>query len=109
MAASVIYHCQEEGIPCPSILVFSDRGLQAKWFLDAALPRQALPRWNACQRYLVDRLAGLAVGLWRGLDELAGLWRAERRFDPTGSADWRASRLAEWHRAVERARGWAAP
>lgn len=54
-------------------------------------------------------LAGLAVGLWRGLDELAGLWRAERRFDPTGSADWRASRLAEWHRAVERARGWAAP
>ena len=54
-------------------------------------------------------LAGLAAGLWQGLDELAGLWRAERRFDPTGSADWRASRLAEWHRAVERARGWAAP
>ena len=54
-------------------------------------------------------LAGLAAGLWQGPDELAGLWRAERRFEPTGSADWRASRIAEWHRAVERARGWAAP
>ncbi|MBL8434042.1 MAG: glycerol kinase, partial [Zoogloea sp.] len=54
-------------------------------------------------------LAGLAVGLWQGPDELAGLWRAERRFEPTGSADWRASRVAEWHRAVDRARSWAAP
>ena len=61
LAASVIYHCQEEGIPCPSILVFSGRGLQAKWFLDAALPRQALPRWNACQRHLIDRLAPLGA------------------------------------------------
>ena len=42
-------------------------------------------------------------------DELAALWRAERRFEPTGSADWRASRVAEWHRAVDRARSWAAP
>ncbi len=54
-------------------------------------------------------LAGLAVELWRGPDELAGLWRAERRFEPAGSTDWRASRVAEWHRAVDRARGWAAP
>lgn len=54
-------------------------------------------------------LAGLAVGLWQGPDELAALWRAERGFEPTGSADWRASRVAEWHRAVDRARSWAAP
>ena len=54
-------------------------------------------------------LAGLAVGRWQGPDELAALWRAERRFEPTGSADWRASRVAEWHRAVDRARSWAAP
>ena len=61
LAASVLYHCQEEGLPGPSILVFSGRGLQAKWFLDAALPRQALPRWNACQRHLIDRLAPLGA------------------------------------------------
>jgi glycerol kinase len=53
--------------------------------------------------------AGLAVGVWRDTTELASHWQAERIFEPTRSADWSASRLAEWHRAVERARGWAMP
>lgn len=57
LASAVLYYCQEEGIPIPSLVVYSGRGLQAKWLLDGTLPRQALPRWNACQRYLVDRLA----------------------------------------------------
>jgi DNA-binding CsgD family transcriptional regulator len=56
LASAVLYHCLQEGIPAPSILIYSGRGIQAKWLLDVALPRQALPRWNACQRYLVDRL-----------------------------------------------------
>jgi hypothetical protein len=30
-------------------------------------------------------------------------------FDPTLPRDAAASRLAEWKRAVERSRGWAAP
>ncbi|WP_199770402.1 helix-turn-helix domain-containing protein [Aeromonas sp. ASNIH3] len=38
------------------MLIFSGRGLQAKWLLDRPVPRQALPRWNACQKYLIDRL-----------------------------------------------------
>jgi hypothetical protein len=54
-------------------------------------------------------LAGLAVGLWRGRMNWPGCGRPSGVFEPAGSADWRASRLAEWHRAVERARGWAAP
>ena len=64
LADSVLYFCQQEGIPTPSLLVFSGRGIQAKWLLDGAVPRAALPRWNACQRYLVDRLkeAGADVG-----------------------------------------------
>jgi len=61
LAAAVLYQCQEEGIPAPSLLVYSGRGLQAKWLLDGTLPRAALPRWNACQRYLIDRLAGLGA------------------------------------------------
>lgn len=61
LAASVLYHCADEGVPTPSLLVFSGRGIQAKWFLDRPLPRQALPRWNACQRHLVDRLAALGA------------------------------------------------
>jgi glycerol kinase len=51
-------------------------------------------------------LAGLAVGYWRGTDELAALWRAERRFMPAMSADERAARLRQWKRAVERAAHW---
>ena len=64
LADSVLYFCHQEGIPTPSILVFSGRGIQAKWLLEGAVPRPALPRWNACQRYLVDRLkvAGADVG-----------------------------------------------
>lgn len=60
LAASVLYHCAQEGIPTPSMLIFSGRGIQAKWLLDGTIPRQALPRWNACQKYLIDRL--MAIG-----------------------------------------------
>lgn len=56
LAASVLYFCAQEGIPTPSMLIFSGRGIQAKWLLDGTIPRQALPRWNACQKYLIDRL-----------------------------------------------------
>ena len=61
LAAAVLYHCAHEGIPAPSILVYSGRGIQAKWLLDGTLPRQALPRWNACQRFLIDRLTPLGA------------------------------------------------
>lgn len=56
MAAALLHFCQEEGIPPPSVVVYSGRGLQAKWLLEGTIPRQALPRWNACQRHLVDTL-----------------------------------------------------
>jgi len=58
---ALLYHCDTEGLPRPSLVIFSGRGLQAKWLLDGTLPRAALPRWNACQRYLIDRLAGLGA------------------------------------------------
>ncbi len=45
----------------PSVLIYSGRGIQAKWLLDGTIPRQALPRWNACQQYLVDRLAHIGA------------------------------------------------
>lgn len=61
LAAAVLHHCAEEGLPPPSLLIYSGRGIQAKWLLDGTIPRQALPRWNACQRYLIDRLASLGA------------------------------------------------
>jgi len=54
-------------------------------------------------------LAGLAVGFWSSADEIAGQWRADRRFEPVMSrAD--AARLRErWREAVSRSKGWVAP
>jgi len=58
---ALLCHCDAEGLPRPSLVIFSGRGLQAKWLLDGTIPRAALPRWNACQRHLIDRLAGLGA------------------------------------------------
>jgi glycerol kinase len=52
-------------------------------------------------------LAGLAVGFWSGVDEIASKWAADRRFEPGMSTDQRQARLAQWRRAVERSRRWA--
>ncbi|MBI4495170.1 MAG: glycerol kinase GlpK [Chloroflexi bacterium] len=54
-------------------------------------------------------LAGLATGVWRSPQELAGRWRLKQAFEPRMSADERDTLYAHWLRAVERARGWAAP
>jgi glycerol kinase len=54
-------------------------------------------------------LAGLETGFWSGLDEIAQQWRAARRFEPAMSADERGQRIAQWHRAIDRARAWDVP
>ena len=43
-------------MPAPSLILFSGRGLQVKWLLERAIPRAALPRWNAVQKQLVTGL-----------------------------------------------------
>ncbi len=48
-------------------------------------------------------LAGLQAGIYQDHDEIAGLWRAERRFTPTLSRDQAEERLARWERAVRQA------
>ncbi len=50
-------------------------------------------------------LAGLGVQFWHSQDEIAAQWQMERRFDPQMSADERSSRLHQWSRAIDRARG----
>jgi len=44
--------------------------------------------------------AGLAVGYWRDLAEIEGLWQADRVFEPKLSADERETLYAGWKRAV---------
>jgi glycerol kinase len=48
-------------------------------------------------------LAGLACGLYRGSDELAGLWQSERRFVPTLDAGRAAALMQRWEHAVRQA------
>jgi glycerol kinase len=45
-------------------------------------------------------LAGLAVGLYDDLDELAAQWQVERRFLPTMPRERAAALMANWERAV---------
>jgi glycerol kinase len=51
-------------------------------------------------------LAGLAVGFWDSLDEVAANWQVDRRFEPAMPRDAAAARLRQWERAVERSRDW---
>jgi glycerol kinase len=54
-------------------------------------------------------LAGLAVGFWNSLEAISSQWQAERCFAPAMSEDQRRALLADWRRAVDRAKAWAAP
>jgi glycerol kinase len=51
-------------------------------------------------------LAGLAVGFWSSLDEVAANWQVDRRFEPRMGRELAAARLRQWERAVERSRDW---
>jgi glycerol kinase len=51
-------------------------------------------------------LAGIATGVW-DLGQVAAMWREAARYEPRMSEDERESLLAEWRRAVARAKGWA--
>jgi glycerol kinase len=54
-------------------------------------------------------LAGLHVGYWRDLDDVAQQWQEQKRFRPQMSDERRTALIAGWERAVERARGWESP
>ncbi len=51
-------------------------------------------------------MAGLAVGFWKDLDDLADNWRIDRRFEPTLPREQVEELRARWSRAVERAKDW---
>ncbi len=51
-------------------------------------------------------LAGLAVGYWSGLDEIADQWKVNAVFAPAMPAERRDALYAGWQRAVGRIRGW---
>jgi len=58
---AALFHCQSLGIPEPTLVIWSGHGLHVKWAFDGPLPAAALPRWNAVQRHLHDKMQ--SVGL----------------------------------------------
>ena len=52
-------------------------------------------------------LAGLAVGVWRDLDEIRATWKPQERYEPKMEQQQRQKLLRGWHKAVDRARNWA--
>jgi len=52
------------------------------------------------------RLAGLATGALKSLDQLADQWEIDRIFEPAAATDDALEERAGWKRAVERSLGW---
>jgi glycerol kinase len=52
-------------------------------------------------------LAGLAVGFWKGREELKRRWGIDKTFSPRMEGAVREKLLAGWHKAVGRSRDWA--
>jgi glycerol kinase len=53
-------------------------------------------------------LAGIATGRWTP-EQVGEMWREAARYEPAMGAGEREALLAGWHRALERAKGWAEP
>jgi glycerol kinase len=53
--------------------------------------------------------AGLAVGFWKNEEEIRGIWRADRVFEPQMSADEAQHRRGRWNDALARSRDWDKP
>ncbi|MBQ9827433.1 MAG: glycerol kinase GlpK [Lachnospiraceae bacterium] len=51
-------------------------------------------------------LAGIKMGFWKDMEEVAANWKAAKRFEPTMSEERRKELFEGWQRAVEHARGW---
>ena len=78
MTEAVLLHIEEHGIPRPSYILFTGRGLLAVWLHDHLKP-QAEPRWAAVEKELVSRLA--PFGADRSASDPARLFRLAGTFN----------------------------
>jgi len=53
-------------------------------------------------------LAGIGTGIW-DVRQVESMWHEAYRYEPQMGSEEREGLLAEWRRAVDRSRGWAAP
>lgn len=79
--------CRGAGIPGPSLIIYSGNGYQAKWVLDAYLPRAAVVRWSLVEKRLVEIFSEL------GADPAAT--DPSRIFRTVGSINPKTGRMVE--------------
>lgn len=51
-------------------------------------------------------LAGLTCGIWKNTDEIRRQWTLDRCYIPAMDKENRTTLLHQWHRAVDRSKGW---
>lgn len=50
--------------------------------------------------------AGLASGIFSGIEEISGIWRCGKEYQPSPESDNVRALVYGWHRAIERAASW---
>lgn len=98
---------EDTGIPLRELRV--DGGASANNFLmqfQADIVDRPLRRPNIRETTALGAayLAGLATGVWSGLEDIRGSWTLDRLYQPAMAADKRTGLLAGWHEAVDRIR-----
>ncbi|MBR0382890.1 MAG: glycerol kinase GlpK [Eubacterium sp.] len=51
-------------------------------------------------------LAGVTVGFWKDMEEVAAKWQCEKRFEPRLTKEEREKLMEGWNKAVSHASGW---
>ena len=100
---------RDTGIPLTELRV--DGGASANNFLmqfQADLNRQTIRRPMIRETTALGAayLAGLAVGVWKDLDDIRSQWTLDKLYHPTMPAEKRDRLLRGWHKAVSRAKAW---
>jgi glycerol kinase len=101
---------QDSGIPISTLRV--DGGMVANGLLmqfqaDMLGVPVVRPRTLETTALGAAYAAGLAVGYWRGLDDLRANWAATQTWTPAMPPAQRDALAANWHKAVERSFGWS--
>ena len=107
-----LVHAMEGDTGVPLTSLKADGGASRDMFLMQfqadILDRQVLrPAIRETTALGAAYLAGLATNVWSGTEELSRLWRCDTAFTPAMEAANREKLMGDWHRAVERCRGWA--
>ena len=100
---------KDTGIPLTELRV--DGGASANNFLmqfQADLNRQTIRRPMIRETTALGAayLAGLAVGVWKDLDDIRSQWTLDKLYHPTMAMEERDRLLHGWHKAVSRAKDW---